>query len=90
MTPRDELPHSARVGDAEERLAGCGLILGGLVGMGIAVLFWQFGQTTLAAPPGMPTGFMPMASPLACMIPIMAVMSSGLVLLGLRKLIAGE
>lgn len=90
MTPRDEPPHSARGGDAEERLAGCGLILGGLIGMGIAVLFWQFGHTTLAAPTGMPAGFMAIASPMACMIPIMAMVSSGLVLLGLRKLITGE
>jgi hypothetical protein len=90
VTPRDELPHGHQRADAEDRLIGCGLILGGLVGMGIAVLFWQFGQTTLAAPPGMPAGFMPMASPLACMIPIMAVLSSGLVLIGLRKLLTGE
>lgn len=90
MTPRDEPPHGYRRGDAEERLAGCGLILGGMVGMGVAVLFWQFGQTTLAAPPGMPAGFVPIASPLACMIPIMAVLSSGLVLIGLKKLLTGE
>ncbi|MCC7369572.1 MAG: hypothetical protein IT306_14180 [Chloroflexi bacterium] len=90
MTPRDEPPPGYQRANLEERLTGCGLIVGGLVGMGVAFLVWQFGALTLFTPPGLPAGFTPIASPLACMVPLMAVLSAGLALLGLRKLLTGE
>ncbi len=90
MRPGDELPPGYGRAVFEERLKGCGLIVGGLVGMGVAILFWKFGLTTLLMPQNVPAGFTPISSPVACMVPLMAVLSAGLVLVGLRKLLTGD
>jgi hypothetical protein len=88
MTPHDELPPSSYGrADLQERLTGCGLIVGGLVGMSVAFLLWRFAPLSVPVPPGIPAGFMPLASPIACMIPLIAVLAAGLVMLGLRKLV---
>ncbi len=88
MEPIHEPPPGYRPDhDLHERLrSGCGLIVGGIVSMGVAYLFWLFVPLTVPVPAGMPSGFVPLASPIACMIPVIAVLSAVLVLLGLRKL----
>lgn len=89
MDPINEPPPGYRpADDLRERLfSGCGLIVGGIISMGVAFLFWQIAPLTVPGPPGTPSDFMPMASPLACMVPLIAVLSAGLVLLGLRRLL---
>jgi hypothetical protein len=74
----------------EDRLIGLGLILAGLIGFGAVYLLWQFAPAAMPAPPGLPRGLLPLASPLNCILPITAVGSSLLVLIGLKRLITGE
>jgi hypothetical protein len=90
MTPRDDLPPGYHRAESQERLSGCGLIVGGFVGMGVAFLFWQVTPMIVPVPPGMPRGFMPLISPIACMLPLVAVLSAGLILLGLKKLLSPD
>jgi hypothetical protein len=73
-----------------ERLVGLGLIALGMIGFGLLYLFWRIGPLMPAAPPGMPSGLMPMLSPIACMVPVIGLGSCGLVLLGLKRLIFPE
>jgi hypothetical protein len=91
MEPINEPPPGYRPDGPFDRLrAGCGLILGGIVSMGVAFLMWQVVPLSVPVPPGMPSGFVPIASPIACMIPLIAVLAAGLVLLGVWKLIGPE
>lgn len=90
MTPHDDPSPGFRRAERQERLAGCGLIIGGLVGMGVAFLLWRVIPLTAPVPPGTPSTFAPLLSPVTCMIPMIAVLASGLVLLGLKKLVMPE
>ena len=91
MEPINEPPPGYRPDGPLDRLrTGCGLIAGGIVSMGVAFLMWQVVPLSVPVPPGMPSGFVPMASPIACMIPLIAVLAAGLVLLGVWKLIGPE
>jgi hypothetical protein len=89
MSPGDEPPRS-RQEDLEARLTGLALILGGVVGLGVVYLLWLFAPATMPVPPGMPRNLLPLTSPLNCMLPVVAIGSSALVLIGLRKLILGD
>ena len=88
MTPPDE-PRGGH-SSAGDRLIGLGLILVGLLGFGVVYLLWQYAPATMPAPPGLPRGLLPIASPLNCFLPITAIGSSLLVLIGLKRLITGE
>jgi hypothetical protein len=74
----------------EDRLTGLGLIVGGLIGFGIVYLMWSVAPTSMPVPPGMPSNLLPLASPLNCVLPVVAIGSCFLVLLGLRKLLFPE
>jgi hypothetical protein len=86
MTPGDEIPGGSH-STAGERLTGLGLILLGLLGFGVVYLLWLYAPASMPAPPGIPRNLLPLASPLNCLLPITAVGSSLLVLLGLKRLI---
>jgi len=89
VSPRNPPPGGFRqsLGD---RLVGLWLILGGVLGFGLVYLMWKFAPASMPVPPGMPTGLLPIASPLNCVLPVTAIGSSLLVLLGLKRLITGE
>ena len=74
----------------QERLVGLGLMVLGAAGFGLVYLFWTLGPLLPAAPPGMPRGVMPLLSPIACLVPLTAIGSSALLLLGLRRLLFPE
>jgi hypothetical protein len=44
----------------------------------------------MPVPPGLPRDLLPIASPLNCVLPIVAIGSSLLVLFGLKRLVIGE
>ena len=88
MRPEDELPPGYRRADLQERLTGLGLIVGGLALFGLVYVLWLFMPARIATPAAIPAGIAPMASPLSCMVPIVAIQAVVLVLIGLRKLIA--
>jgi hypothetical protein len=88
MIPSDE-PRGGS-GSGGDRLIGLGIILVGLLGFGVVYLLWQYAPAAMPAPPGLPRGLLPLASPLNCMLPITAIGSSLLVLIGLKRLITGE
>ena len=90
MTPHDDPSPGLHRAELQERLAGCGLIVGGLIGMGVAFLLWRVLPLTAPVPPGMASGFAPLLSPVTCMIPMIAVLAAGLVLLGLKKLVSPD
>jgi hypothetical protein len=90
MTPHDDPSPGFRRAELQERLWGCGLIVGGFVGMGVAFLLWRVLPLTAPVPPGMPSSFAPLLSPVTCMIPMIAVLAAGLVLLGLKKLVSPD
>lgn len=89
MTPPNQSGDGYRpeVGD---RLIGLGLILAGLIGFGAVYLMWHFAPASMPVPPGLPRNLLPLASPLNCILPITAVGSSLLVLIGLKRLMTGE
>ena len=89
MIPRDEPPgrFDASLGD---RLIGLGMILGGLLGFGLVYLMWLYAPASMPVPPGLPRNLLPIASPLNCVLPLTAIGSSLLVLIGLKRLILGE
>ena len=89
MTPGDPPPGGRQL-NAEERLIGVALILGGVVGFGLVYLMWMFAPASMPVPPGLPRNLLPIASPLNCILPITAIGSSLLVLIGLRRLIFPE
>jgi hypothetical protein len=64
--------------------------VGGVLGFGLVYLLWQYAPASMPAPPGLPRGLLPIASPLNCFLPITAIGSSLLVLIGLKRLITGE
>jgi hypothetical protein len=74
---------------AQERLIGLLLIVGGVVGFGVEYLLWLFAPAAMPAPPGLPRNLLPLISPLNCILPVMAIGSVFLILIGLRKLILG-
>jgi hypothetical protein len=86
MSMGDERPgwRRARV---QERLTGLAIILAGVVGFGLVYLLWRYPPPTLPAPAGLPPGLLPIASPLNCMLPTVAIGSCALVLIGLRRLV---
>ena len=59
----------------------------GVAGFDLIYLFWTIGPLMPASPPGMPRGLMPIFSPISCLVPGIAIGSSGLVLIGLRRLL---
>jgi hypothetical protein len=73
-----------------ERLSGLLLIVVGVVGFGLVYLVWLIGPLAPAAPPGIPRGFTSMLSPITCLVPVGAIGSTILILLGLRKLLFPE
>jgi hypothetical protein len=89
MIPPDD-PRGGGQHSLGDRLIGLGLILGGLVGFGAVYLLWQYAPASMPAPPGLPRGLLPIISPLNCILPITAVGSSLLVMIGLKRLITGE
>jgi hypothetical protein len=89
VTPRDDPPGSRR-GDVEDRLIGLALMLVGVLGFGLVYLMWLYAPASMPAPPGLPRNLLPIASPLNCILPITAIGSSLMVLLGLRRLIFPE
>lgn len=89
MPPPEERPDAFR-DILEDRLTGLGLILGGLVGFGIVYLMWRYAPGDMPVPPGIPRGPLPILSPLNCVLPVVAIGSSFLVLVGLRKLVFPE
>lgn len=88
MIPPDE-PRGGS-SSAGDRLIGLGLIVVGLLGFGVVYLLWQYAPAAMPVPPGLPRGLLPLASPLNCVLPITAVGSSLLVMIGLKRLIVGE
>jgi hypothetical protein len=90
VTPRDEPPGGDFRASLGDRLIGLALILGGLIGFGAVYLLWLYAPAAMPAPPGLPRGVLPIASPLNCMLPVTAIGSSLLVLIGLKRLIVGE
>lgn len=85
---RDHPPR--RPSSRSERLVGLGLVLAGTGGFGLAYLLWWIVPAAMPAPPGLPGPMLPLLSPLICALPILAVGSAALVLLGLRRLVLGE
>ena len=89
MTP-DEQPRDSFQDSLGERLIGLGMILGGVLGLGLVYLMWRFAPASMPVPPGLPRDLLPIASPLNCILPIVAIGSSLLVLFGLKRLVIGE
>jgi hypothetical protein len=89
VTPRDEPPGGFRA-SLGDRLIGLAMILGGVLGFGAVYLLWQYAPASMPAPPGLPRGVLPLASPMNCLLPITAIGSSLLVLIGLKRLVVGE
>ena len=89
MPPHDE-PNDGLSGGAQERVIGLLLILGGVAGFGVVYLLWLYAPASIPTPPGLPRNLLPLLSPLNCILPMTAVGSSLLVLLGLRKLIFAD
>jgi hypothetical protein len=89
MTPRDDPPGGFRA-SLGDRLIGLALILGGLLGFGAVYLLWLYAPASMPAPPGLPRSVLPIASPMSCLLPITAIGSSLLVLIGLKRLVVGE
>jgi hypothetical protein len=89
MIPND-LPDEGLSGGAQDRLIGLALIIGGVLGFGVVYVLWLHAPPAMPAPPGLPRNLLPLASPLNCMLPIAAVGSRLLVLLGLKKLVFGD
>jgi hypothetical protein len=89
VIPDDQRPgwQQPNVGD---RLIGLALILGGVIGFGLVYLMWRYSPAAMPVPPGLPRGVLPIVSPLNCVLPITAIGSSLLVLIGLKRLIAPE
>jgi hypothetical protein len=89
MPPHDE-PNDGLSGGAQERLIGLLLMLGGGAGFGVVYLLWLYAPASMPVPPGLPRNLLPIASPLNCVLPMTAVGSSLLVLLGFKKLILAD
>jgi hypothetical protein len=89
MTP-EEQPRDSFQDSLGERLIGLGMILGGLLGFGLVYLMWRYAPASMPVPPGLPRDLLPIASPLNCVLPIVAIGSSLLVLFGLKRLVIGE
>lgn len=89
MVPRDDRDPGLS-GGAQERLIGVLMMVGGVVGFGGVYLLWFYAPAMMPAPPGLPTNLLPLASPLNCILPVTAVGSCLLVVVGLRKLIFAE
>jgi hypothetical protein len=89
VTPHDESRNSFQ-DSLGERLIGLGMILGGLLGFGLVYLMWRFAPAAMPVPAGLPRDLLPIASPLNCVLPIVAIGSSLLVMLGLKRLVVGE
>ncbi|MGE3273066.1 MAG: hypothetical protein AB7P40_30315 [Chloroflexota bacterium] len=90
MRPQDDRPPGYHRAELEERLTGLGLVAGGLLLFGVAYLLWLYMPTSIVPPGNLPRGVMPIASPLTCMVPVIAIQASVLVLIGLRKLLFAE
>ena len=89
MAPNDD-PSEGLSGSAQERLIGLLLILGGVVGFAVVYLLWRYAPAAMPVPPGLPPNLLPLVSPLNCVLPVTAIGSGLLVLLGLRKLILAD
>jgi hypothetical protein len=72
----------------QERLVGLGLILFGVLGFGLVYLMWKFGPLLSPTAPGLPK--FPILTPISCLVPVTAIGSCGLVLVGLRRLLFPE
>ena len=86
MRPDDRPEHGSQ-STAGDRLIGLGMILGGLVGLGVVYLLWRFAPASMPVPPGLPRNLLPIVSPLNCVLPLTAIGSTFLVLLGLKRLL---
>jgi hypothetical protein len=89
VTP-DERPEYGSASTAGDRLIGLALIVGGLVGLGLVYLLWRYAPASMPAPPGLPRGLLPIASPLNCILPVTAIGSTFLVLVGLKRLLVPD
>jgi hypothetical protein len=89
VIPRDDPPgrYRASLGD---HLFGLVLIFGGVLGFGLVYVMWRYAPAAMPVPPGLPRTLLPIASPMNCFLPITAIGSSALVLVGLKRLITGE
>jgi hypothetical protein len=86
---RPDPDHNEGIGlQWQERLVGLGLILAGVIGFGLVYLMWKFSPLLSPRAPGMPA--FPILSPISCLVPVTAIGSCGLVLVGLRKLILAD
>ena len=74
----------------QDRLIGLGLMVLGAGGFVLVYVIWTRGPLLPAAPPGMPRGIMPLLSPLACLVPAVALASCGLILVGFRRLVSPD
>jgi hypothetical protein len=76
-----------------ERLQGLGLVLFGLLGMSLVYLIYQNGGPLGGpSPPPAPPGLkglnpQPLISATACFLPLLALTSMGLILVGLRRIV---
>lgn len=90
MIPRDEPPRGGFRASLGDRLIGLALIFGGLLGFGAVYLLSLYAPASMPAPPGLPRSVLPIISPMTCLLPITAIGSCLLVLIGLKRLIVGE
>jgi hypothetical protein len=89
MAPNDDR-FDGLSSSAQERLIGLLLILGGVVGFGVVYLLSLYAPASMPAPPGLPRSVLPIISPMTCLLPITAIGSCLLVLIGLKRLVIGE
>jgi hypothetical protein len=89
--PRDKRPVGYRAGwQLEERLQGLGVIVLGLVGLAVVYGIYTGILPSGLPPPPQPRGVLvqvPVFNAAACFMPLMAIGSVGLIIVGFRRLL---
>jgi hypothetical protein len=89
--PSDRRPHGYQPGlQLEERLQGLGVVLLGVIGMLVVYAMYSGLLPLGLPPPPQPPGLVvpvPTPNPAACILPLMALSSIGLVIVGFRRVL---